>query len=60
MFAANLNQEAVVDSILPFRLLRYRDGVPPVPALMGSLRRLIQRFQDVYAVVDALNESPRP
>jgi hypothetical protein len=38
---------------------RYRDGVPPVPVLMESLRRLIQKFQDVYVVVDALDESPR-
>ena len=38
---------------------RYRDGVPPVPELMGSLRQLVQRFQDVYVIVDALDESPR-
>lgn len=38
---------------------RYGDGVPPVPALMESLRRLIQKFQDVYVVLDALDESPR-
>jgi ankyrin repeat domain-containing protein 50 len=52
-------KEADIDSILPFRLLRYRDSIPPVPALIGSLWRLIQRFQDVYVVVGVLGESLR-
>jgi len=38
---------------------RYRDGAPPVPELIGSLRQLFQRFEDVYIIVDALDESPR-
>jgi ankyrin repeat domain-containing protein 50 len=38
---------------------KYRDGIPPVPVLMESLRRLVQKFQGVYIVVDALDESPR-
>ena len=37
---------------------RYRDGMPPVPELMESLRRLVQRFQEIYVIVDALDESP--
>jgi hypothetical protein len=38
---------------------RYRNGIPPIPELMESLRQLIQRFEDVYIIVDGLDESPR-
>jgi ankyrin repeat domain-containing protein 50 len=38
---------------------RYRNGVPPVPVLMYTLQRLVQMFDEVYIVVDALDESPR-
>ena len=37
----------------------YRSGIPPSSVLTGYLRRLIQRFQHVYIVLDALDESPR-
>jgi ankyrin repeat domain-containing protein 50 len=34
-------------------------GQPPLPALMESLRQVVNSFQDVYILVDALDESPR-
>ncbi len=37
----------------------YKTGIPPSSALTDYLRRLIQRFHDVYIVLDALDESPR-
>ncbi|KAL9105023.1 MAG: hypothetical protein Q9163_000120 [Psora crenata] len=37
----------------------YRAGIPPTPVLLEYLRRLIQRFRDVYILLDALDESPR-
>lgn len=37
----------------------YSDGVPPVPALQDTLKHMINKFEDVYIVVDALDESPR-
>jgi len=36
-----------------------KDAQPPVPALMLTLKQVIPKFQDVYVVVDALDESPR-
>ena len=36
----------------------YRGGTPPSQALIAYLRRLIERFQDVYIMLDALDESP--
>jgi ankyrin repeat domain-containing protein 50 len=38
---------------------KHKDAQPPVPALMSTLRRVIAKFQNVYIVVDALDESPR-
>jgi ankyrin repeat domain-containing protein 50 len=37
----------------------YKSGQPPIPALLDCLRQAIPKFQDVYLVVDALDESPR-
>ena len=37
----------------------YRSGTPPPQALIAYLRRLIERFQDVYIILDALDECPR-
>jgi ankyrin repeat domain-containing protein 50 len=37
----------------------HKDAHAPVPALMLTLKRVITKFQDVYVVVDALDESPR-
>ena len=36
----------------------YKSGIPPSPVLISYLQRLIQRFHDVYIVLDALDESP--
>lgn len=36
----------------------YSPGIPPSPVLLDHLRRLIERFHDVYIVLDALDESP--
>ncbi len=37
----------------------YKAGTPPSPVLIEYLRRLIQRFHQVYVMLDALDESPR-
>ena len=37
----------------------YKSGIPPWPLLVEHLRRLIQRFQHVYILLDALDENPR-
>ncbi|KAB5559825.1 hypothetical protein GE09DRAFT_1220491 [Coniochaeta sp. 2T2.1] len=37
----------------------YRDATPPDPALMDCLRQLVRAFDDVYILLDALNENPR-
>ncbi|RYP53073.1 hypothetical protein DL768_001850 [Monosporascus sp. mg162] len=37
----------------------YRNATPPDQALLDCLRRLVQAFQDVYIILDALDESPR-
>jgi hypothetical protein len=37
----------------------YRAATPPSPVLLDYLRRLIERFDHVYLLVDALDESPR-
>jgi hypothetical protein len=37
----------------------YKSGSPPVDALLGSLRRFLERFRDAYILLDALDESPR-
>ncbi len=37
----------------------YKAGTPPLPVLIEHLRRLIQRFHQVYIMLDALDESPR-
>ena len=36
----------------------YNAGIPPSPILLDHLRHLIQKFHDVYIVLDALDESP--
>lgn len=37
----------------------YSNGVPPISELMAYLRRLIQRFNQVYLMIDAVDESPK-
>ena len=37
----------------------YSMGLPPTAVLMAYLRQLIQKFDQVYILVDALDESPR-
>ena len=37
----------------------YKAGTPPWPMLIEHLHRLIQRFHQVYIMLDALDESPR-
>lgn len=37
----------------------YPDAMPPDQDLMGCLRQLILAFDDVYIILDALDESPR-
>ena len=37
----------------------HKVGTPPSPVLIEHLRRLIQRFHQVYIMLDALDESPR-
>lgn len=37
----------------------YKTGTPPAQILLEHLRRLIERFQNVYLLLDALDESPR-
>lgn len=37
----------------------YRTGIPPAIVLIAHLRHLIQKFDQVYILLDALDESPR-
>jgi ankyrin repeat domain-containing protein 50 len=37
----------------------YKAGEPPVQALENTLKQILLKFQDVYVVIDALDESPR-
>jgi hypothetical protein len=37
----------------------YRIGIPPAAVLITHLRHLIQKFNQVYILLDALDESPR-
>ncbi|KAJ6089813.1 hypothetical protein N7467_005029 [Penicillium canescens] len=37
----------------------HKSGTPPTEALIASLERMIRRFDDVYILLDALDESPR-
>lgn len=37
----------------------YKAGIPPSAVLVDHLRRLTEKFRDVYIVLDALDESPR-
>jgi ankyrin repeat domain-containing protein 50 len=37
----------------------YKDAQPPVPALEVTLKQVVTKFQDVYIIIDALDESPR-
>ena len=49
------------DGHIDLRLLydSYRTGTPPSPVLADCLLRLIMRFEHVYILLDALDESPR-
>ena len=37
----------------------YRNATPPDQALFDCLRQLVRAFDDVYILIDALDESPR-
>ncbi|KAK4041653.1 ankyrin repeat, PH and SEC7 domain-containing protein secG [Parachaetomium inaequale] len=37
----------------------YRGGAPPEQALLDCLHQLVAKFDDVYIILDALDESPR-
>ncbi|KAF9780665.1 hypothetical protein IL306_000013 [Fusarium sp. DS 682] len=37
----------------------YRNASPPDPALIDCLHQLIRAFEDVYIILDALDESPK-
>lgn len=37
----------------------YSTGIPPAPVLIAHLGHLIQKFNQVYILLDALDESPR-
>ena len=37
---------------------RYRTGIPPSSVLLDYLRRSVERFSNVYIMLDALDESP--
>lgn len=37
----------------------YKSSTPPATVLIQYLRRLVQKFQQVYILLDALDESPR-
>lgn len=37
----------------------YQSGEAPVQALEQTLKQVVTKFQDVYVVIDALDESPR-
>ena len=37
---------------------RYTTGMPPSPVMLDYLRRMVERFSNVYIMLDALDESP--
>jgi ankyrin repeat domain-containing protein 50 len=37
----------------------YKEGEPPIQSLEGTLKHVVRKFQDVYIIIDALDESPR-
>jgi len=38
---------------------RYSNGLPTIPVLVDNLQYIIKRYQDVYIIVDAIDESPK-
>ena len=38
---------------------RYSNSLPPTPELVDSLQRIIKQYEDVYIIIDALDESPK-
>ena len=38
---------------------RYSNGLPTIPVLVDNLQYVIKRYQDVYIIVDAIDESPK-
>lgn len=55
----NNNSTTKTLDTLPRLHQNYRGGTPPDAALLDTLHQLITRFDDVYIVLDALDESPR-
>ena len=47
------------DGLLSHLHENYRNAMPPYQALMDCLRQLVREFDDVYILLDALDESPR-
>ncbi|KAK1636348.1 hypothetical protein BDP81DRAFT_320495 [Colletotrichum phormii] len=37
----------------------YRSGAPPDPSLVECIHQILRMFEDVYIIIDALDESPR-
>ncbi|ETS80402.1 hypothetical protein PFICI_07931 [Pestalotiopsis fici W106-1] len=56
---SQLSTQAVKSTHLARLRDSYRQAAPPDEALLGCLRQLIGTFQDVYILIDALDESPR-
>lgn len=54
------NQSKDTETSLVHLYNSHKNGEPPIPILKESVRQALQRFQDVYLILDALDESPRP
>ncbi|RYP84668.1 hypothetical protein DL769_001102 [Monosporascus sp. CRB-8-3] len=53
--SSQLNDHTILEELRD----SYRNASPPAQALKDCLRRLVHAFQDVYVILDALDESPR-
>ena len=53
------NQIPDGDAILCDLENRYEKRLPPAPALLSNLQGMCQRFDNVYIILDALDECPR-
>jgi hypothetical protein len=53
------NQSNDAQAILTHLHSRCKHGEPPIPLLLQCVRLAVQKFQEVYLIVDALDESPR-
>lgn len=53
------SQSNDAQAILKYLHDSYKNGEPPISALLECVRKVVQKFQDMYLAVDALDESPR-